>query len=131
MPKTPRNKLPGNDIPSFIDYVLDGITDRNLVLGPLVWQPSDGAVAKRWYFRISGCGPKGWRTDCVVCDGNDRDALRAEVLMHVAMVGRPVVIHDCDDELYEIKRCETLWPGERVTRIRKAIEAERAAASPA
>ena len=39
----------------------------------------------------------------------------------------PILIHDTDDELYMAKFCEMLWPGDRITQVRKAVEAERAA----
>jgi hypothetical protein len=42
---------------------------------------------------------------------------------------RPLVIHSMDDELQMAKWCEMLWPGERITKLRKGIEAERAEAA--
>jgi hypothetical protein len=36
----------------------------------------------------------------------------------------PLVIIDIDDELKMARLCEALWPGERVTRLRKGVEAE-------
>jgi len=38
------------------------------------------------------------------------------------------VIHDCDDELQMARLCEILWPCERITDLRKAVERERGVA---
>jgi len=40
---------------------------------------------------------------------------------------RPCVMHDFDDELEMAKWAEAAWPCAKSTRIRKSIEAERAA----
>jgi hypothetical protein len=36
----------------------------------------------------------------------------------------PRIIHDTEDELTAARLCETLWPGEHITALRKAVEAE-------
>jgi hypothetical protein len=38
---------------------------------------------------------------------------------------KPRVIFDLGDELEMAQMCETLWPGQRITKLRKAVEAER------
>jgi hypothetical protein len=37
-----------------------------------------------------------------------------------------VIVHDVADELQMVKLCEGLWPGEKISKIRKQIEFERA-----
>ena len=39
----------------------------------------------------------------------------------------PLVLHAVDDELYVARLCERLWSCAKATRLRKAVEAERAA----
>ncbi len=110
-----------------VDYILRDTNDINVVVGPTCWRPSDGMAARVWYFVVSTseCG-RGWRCDqLVIPPSSDKVAFRAEFLLELVR-RKPLVIHDTDDELYAARLCETLWPGERITRIRKTIEAERA-----
>jgi hypothetical protein len=115
-------------IDAAIEHMLKDAIMPHVVVGPLVWQPSDGQSPKRWYFMISSCGPRGFRCDKVDIspdfDENERKQLRGNVML--ALIARPpVVIHDVDDELSAARICEVLWPGERITAIRKAIEKDR------
>jgi hypothetical protein len=36
-----------------VDFALRGTNDINVVIGPLLWQPSDGTGNKIWYFTIT------------------------------------------------------------------------------
>jgi hypothetical protein len=55
------------------------------------------------------------------------ERLRASLI--VALIqGRPLVIHDTDDELEMARWCEAIWPSEKTRRVRAGIEAERAEA---
>src|SRR5258705_45226 len=49
---------------------------------------------------------------------------RARV-MSALLARKPIVVHRFDDELDAAQCCERLWPGERITKVRLAIEAER------
>lgn len=111
-----------------VDRALRDATDVNVVLGPVCWLPGkDGSGARRWYFTIATSGPEGFRHDSIESDSEDTcDQLRRAVWM--ALVQRkPRVIHDCDDELYSVRLCETLWPGPRITALRKKVEDEHRA----
>jgi hypothetical protein len=37
---------------------------------------------------------------------------------------KPLVIHDAGDEVTMARLCESLWPGEQVTKLRQATENE-------
>jgi hypothetical protein len=86
------------------------------VVGPL--SQRDGAP----YF-IVAASEQGFRCDQItVADDKDRTAF-------VADLGKVkgVVVHDLDCELRMAKLCEVLWPGPRISALRKAVEAEQAA----
>jgi hypothetical protein len=126
-------------VAQIVDYALRGSSDRQVVVGPLLWRSSDGEASKIWYFIVSTCEKKrGWRCDQVSIppgDEEDRELYRARVLSALAtrhMTGRhrPLVIHDVGDEVYMARLCETLWPGERISRIRKEVEADYASRVP-
>lgn len=108
------------------DHVLRGANDINVVVGPLVWKPSDGTVSKIWYFTVATSEKRrGFRCDQItIGDGIQRDEARRNFLLALTR-RKALVAHDTDDELYMAKLCEALWPGERITRLRKQIEAER------
>lgn len=118
-----------SSVASVVDYALRVAGDNQVVVGPLCWQPSDGAASKVWYFILSTCEKKrGWRCDQVCVprgEDEDREFYRDRVLMELA-TRRPLIVHDVDDEVYMARLCEALWPGERISRIRKEIEADYA-----
>jgi hypothetical protein len=107
-------------------HLLNGIGDRQVVVGPLCWQPSDGASAKLWYFVVATAG-KDHRFRCdqiIVPDRIEGNSMRYAV---IAALTRhpPIVIHDMSDELQMARLCEALWPGKRISKIRAQVEAER------
>jgi hypothetical protein len=107
-----------------VDVALDGSNSIHVVIGPLTWQPSDGVVAKRWYFVVATSGTEGFRCDMTTVEAEHRVEMRMQVMAEFVR-RRPLVIHDVDDELEMARLCEMLWPGPRITAIRKAIEEER------
>jgi hypothetical protein len=112
-------------------YLVENSTDRILLLGPVVWQPSDGASAKRWYFTVGGFdGREPWHDQLRGETCEMAEEMRTGVAF--ALVAHPpCVLIDCDDELEMAKRAEGLWPCAKITRIRQSIEAERQPASSA
>ena len=95
------------------------------MVGPLCWQPSDGTDARRWYFLIATSeARRGFRVDQVTVGAETREADRQRIVVEF-MRRRPLVLHIFDDELDMARWCEAMWPGERITRIRKDIERER------
>jgi hypothetical protein len=103
-----------------VEYVLGKAGDTQVVLGPLV---RDGHG--RWYFMLATAGPENdCHLDQVFVSSDEPEADRTRVV-RALVERRPFVIHDTDDELAMSRLCETLWPGERITSIRQAIESER------
>jgi hypothetical protein len=132
--QTARNRLAegtrtfSNDVEAFdlmADHLLDEAGDINVVIGPVV-HPPVGQDGPDYFMVATSEKDRGFRSDQIsIGEGYDGEAMRAGIAM--ALVRRkPIVIHDVDDELYMAKLCEMLWPGERITRLREAIEAERA-----
>jgi hypothetical protein len=112
--------LPCGNVEAMVEQILGGMTDRHVVVGPLLWQPSDGTASKRWYFIVGTGDASGARFDEVMVT---EDGLRYAFI--AALIGhRPIVIHDVGCELEMARLCEILWPGERVSRLRRAVEAE-------
>jgi hypothetical protein len=109
-------------------YLLEGSVDRTLLLGPIVWRPSDGTSARQWYFHVAGCDRTGeMRVDQLNAESEaDTEALRAGIKMAL-VERRPCVMIDFDDELAMARWAEALWPCGKATRIREGIEAERMA----
>jgi hypothetical protein len=99
-------------------HMLERSDDLNVVIGPTVHPPlgQDGPD----YFMVATSEKKrGFRCDQIsIGEGYDSETMRAGITM--ALVRRkPLVIHDVDDELYMARLCETLWPGERITKLRE------------
>jgi hypothetical protein len=113
-----------------VDYALKDAGEPCIIVGPCCYQPSDGSAAKRWYFCISTCGSdKQFRTDMVTVDPSwgieqgGAEVARARFLQTL-ITRKPLVIHDVGDEVTMARLCESLWPGERVTKLRQAVEAD-------
>ena len=107
------------------------VGDSHVVIGPPCWQPSDGASCKRWYFIISTCDQrKQFRSDMIMIDPTEWgegqsgcEAARGSLIL--APTSRPpLVIHDMGDEVATVRLCKVLWPGKRITKLRKIIEAD-------
>jgi hypothetical protein len=111
-----------------VDVALRDSNSRHVVVGPLVWPPAQGSGAERWYFTVATSdAEQGFRCDQVLVPKAEREEMRRSVLVEL-MRRRPpaLVIHDMDDELAMARMCETLWPGERITALRRAVEVEYA-----
>jgi hypothetical protein len=127
--KRPKSKKPRDvgkaTYAQVAEHVLRGVNSPHIVIGPAAWQPSDGTASKRWYCIIAaseaGCG---FRCDQVILSPDDPLTARARVIAGF-FPHRGTVIHDMADELDMARLCETLWPGPRITRLRKTVEAER------
>ena len=124
-----RGDAPNLDsVDSIVDYVLRGSNDINVVVGPKLWRPSDGNASRVYYFMVATSEKgRGFRCDQITLGDRMEEGRTAFIL---ALVQRkPLVIHDMPDELQMVRLCETLWPGERISKIRHQVEAERGAAS--
>jgi len=120
-------------VADIVAFTLSDAGDPHVVVGPLCNQRSDGTSARRWYFCISTCDQdKCFRTDSVTlatAPGIDPDDIAAMERTRAALIKQlaaypPRVIHDVDDEIAAVRLCEALWPGERITALRQAVEAE-------
>jgi hypothetical protein len=108
-----------------VDHVLEESDDNQVVIGPLLRPPLGSASPHDYFMIASSQKDRGFRCDQItVGDGTQwrNDVIGAFVRR------KPIVIHDTDDELYMVRLCEILWPGERITKLRKVVEAERAEA---
>jgi len=113
----------GSSFKQFVDLCLAGKNDIHVVVGPLCWHPNDSG-GKDWYVTVATSGAEhGFRHDQIVVP--DGDPSYSGALLLELYQRRPLVIHDCDDELQMARLCEILWPCKRITDLRKAVERER------
>jgi hypothetical protein len=111
-----------------LDLALHKSGDINVVVTPIVHRPDEGGE-REYYFTIATCDEKKeFRCDKIelkIDTEEKREAMRSSVIMEF-LHRKPILVHDTDDELYAAWLCETLWPGERISGVRKGIEQERA-----
>ncbi len=110
-----------------VDRVIDGAGEvPDVIIGPIVWQP-DQHGKRCWYFIVvASSGRDGFRVNQIVAD-NQRSAVEMRSAFMRALVRRrPIVVHDCDDELYAARMAEAIWPCAKTRDIVAGIEAERA-----
>ena len=117
-----------NDAEAFdlmVHHILEETDDINVVIGPVV-RPPIGQDGPDYFVVATSEKGRGFRCDQIsIGEGYTGETMRSGIAM--ALIRRkPLVIHDTDDELYMAKLCEMLWPGERITKLRKGIEDERA-----
>jgi hypothetical protein len=130
-------------VSAVVNAILKDADDIQVVLSPMVWHPSDNG--KRWSFFASVSKQGEWHSMQIIdndyeppIDMNSGLAAAADCVLEfrttdarsivkgALLTRKPLVVHDCDDELYAARLCETIWPGERITRVRQSIERERA-----
>jgi len=107
--------------------IADRAKDLHVVISPVRWQPSDGKAAKRFYFTVSTCAPDGFFNMSI--QGEDEqhaEQIRASLYLAFVELRRAIVLHDMDSEIDTIRLVECLWPCERATRVRQAVEKELA-----
>ena len=98
-----------------------------MFIGPLVWRPTDGTSSKMHYFMVATSGGGEFHCDQIIMeDEQDREAFIVELT--AIGIGAGLVIHNMDDELDMARWCEAMWPGKKITRIRKQLEQERSEA---
>jgi hypothetical protein len=131
-----------NDLDSVVETILKDNDDIHVVVNPMVWHPGDGG--REWWFSVSVSKRGEWFSIGIEDPdyeppGRLDDALAAafDTIIEIrkvdarsrvisALLGRkPIVVHRFDDELDAARCCERFWPGERITKVRKAIELER------
>ena len=88
-------------------FLLEDSVDRTLLFGPVVWRPSDGTSARRWYFVVVGCDRTGemWSDELTAETEADTVTLRSDII--VALVALPpCVAIDFNDALEMAKVAE-------------------------
>ena len=119
-----------SEIRKAVGRCLRNISDRQVVIGPNVWRPSDGLSPKAWYFIVATCeAGRGFRSDQMSAGpGYQIDDLRRDFIAELSRQKPPLVVHLCEDELYAARLCRALWPGERVARalLRRSKQRGRA-----
>jgi len=120
-----------------------------IVVSPMVWFPRQPPGTRDWSFNVSVGGRAGkgrirW-SSINIADLDYEPAPQIHPLIAAAVdtviaIKRPearaaiintlrqrgATVHDMADELDAIRLCERLWPGPKVTKIRQAVERERA-----
>jgi hypothetical protein len=110
------------NIERILRIILERAESPHIVIGPLV------QILGEPHPHIVISTAKNGKWECAVVTFEDGDLRNRFIfaLSEAAITDRDgMVIHDCDDELYAAELCETLWPGEEITGVRKRIEAER------
>jgi hypothetical protein len=113
-------------------HMIAGSPDRVVLLGPLVWMPTDGAVAKTWrFFTNSGAADGSVRLGKFVDETEEAtEALRETLKAAFLSLKPPVQIIDCHTELALAELSALRWPSERSLQAREntAREVARQAA---
>jgi hypothetical protein len=113
-----------DSLDAIVDHVLRGSNDINVVVGPKLCRPSDGKTSRVFYFVVATSEKaRGFRCDQITL-GEGMEEARAAFILALAQ-RKPIIIHDVGDELQMARLCETLWPGDRISKIRRQVEAER------
>ena len=111
---------------NILDQILSDAGDVHVVVGPLCTNPPPSWVDKRSYFNIAtGGAQQEFRCDLVYANAASRRGIITTLARR-----KPLVVTVVEDELEMAKVCEALWPGEVVTRLREAVEAERRSGEP-
>lgn len=136
--------MAGTNFSALAAIILKGNDDAHVVVGPMAWKPA--ASGRTWYFHVSVSRAGEWFSIMIedpdysppgtldpgfaalfdtVIEIRPIDA-RDQLITALLAAGRPAAVHSFDDELASIRKCERLWPGQRVAEVRAAIEQERA-----
>ncbi len=135
--KTKRKILKDGDVFSgrdvyakMAEYLLDRTDDTNVVIGPIVYPlPENDPIGRdEPYFTVATSEKgRGFRADGInIGRGVESADEVRNALIAALMAHQPLVIHITDDELHMALLCETLWAGERITKLRQSVEAENA-----
>jgi hypothetical protein len=95
-----------------------GMDGSDIVIGPMISRPSYDTSMLIRYFDVATSGRKQYLRIRIDVE-NDSD--RALLIAALRAMQPPLTIHDMDDELETLRRCEALWPGERVMSIRQRV----------
>jgi hypothetical protein len=87
------------------DRILEG-SDGNVVVGPIRWRPSYG-TERIWRFFVATCKAGSFHIESVSMLEPDEGARRDIV---AALLLRPAVVHDTDNELVMAHLCARRWP---------------------
>jgi hypothetical protein len=121
-------KLRGKTCAVTAAALLDRSSDRVVLLGPLIWYPSDGASSRVWRFFVNvGNSDGGMRLGKF---GEDEEgmagALREGMKEAFAALRPRVEAIDFDDELQMAYEAVKRWPCERSRALFDGVMRERA-----
>lgn len=115
-------------VKTIADGFMDNASEPQIVIGPVLWQPSDGTVSRRWYLMIASSEKgRGFQLGEIAVPDSEIGNIFRSTLFTAPVHRGPTIVHDCDDELHMARLCETLWPSERTRRLRANVEAKRLA----
>jgi hypothetical protein len=110
------------------ELALSNATSEHVVIGPIVWLPSDGTSARLFYFTIASCDRGGFRLHKIVVAEDTAEQDQRDIVAALSC-RQAVVVHLVDDELAMARLCEKLWPSPRITALRRAVEVEEESAA--
>jgi integrase len=88
---------------AFVAALCDDAGDEHVVIDPTVWQPSDGTVAKSFYFTVATADPDGaFRSARLTSQSHEQSDNHRRSVIHVLVQryrNQPRVIHDIGEEL--------------------------------
>ena len=106
-----------------VDYLRRGDdVSPHILIGPIVWE-NDPNLPGRCF--IVGTGDKsGARFDSIGASKELAEQFHQAICLELITRRPPLVLHCFDDEIEMLRWAERLWPGERVSQIRRDTEAE-------
>ena len=114
---------------AFINHRILKPYPHQVIVGPVVWHPSNGRSSQTWGFVVSA-GEDGGEPhhDQITADEEELiDVYRANLILTLATHRPPLVIHNVDDELRHAQLCAAQWPTKKSKRLLAAVQKEREA----
>jgi hypothetical protein len=99
--------------------------DSDVIIGPIRVGNDGTPLAGMWYFIAISADQAGEpRLDSIRADDEGLiEELRIGV-MGGLIHGKPIVIHDTDDERVMMQMAQAIWPTERIKMLRERVEQE-------
>jgi hypothetical protein len=102
------------------EHLVDGSPDRIVLVGPLVWWPTDGTAAKTWRFYTQSGNADGTVRLGKFSDETEQktETLRETLKEALATLKPAVQVIDCHTELELVELAALRWPCERSLQAR-------------
>jgi hypothetical protein len=99
--------------------------DSDVIIGPIRLGHDFTELAGAWYFITISADADGYaRLDAIQAEERSLTEEMRDHVMYGLIGGKPIVIHDMDDELSMMQMAEALWPSARTTMLRERVEQE-------